>query len=114
MLPPEHNDVNERLGRVETSIDSLRSDFSELRMTLRTIQEAISRGRETNWGTVFAGLAIVGAIYAAAIRPLSADIMRQERNAETLAHAVIVKEEKIADLQRRMAIIEYIEQGKKP
>jgi hypothetical protein len=86
---------DERIGRLETSVEGLHSEFSDIRITLRTIEAAISRSKETNWSVILAGIAIVGSLWLAAIRPITQDIERQNATAKDIATAVLVKEEKI-------------------
>lgn len=86
---------DERIGRLETSVESLHAEFNDIRVTLRTIQESISRSKETNWSVIFAGIAIIGSLWLAAIRPITQDIERQNAIAKDIATAVLVKEEKI-------------------
>ena len=84
----------ERIGRLETAVDGLHAEFTDIRFTLRTIQDSVSRSRETNWGVVLAGLAVAGSLYAAAIRPLEQEVIRQRGEATDIAHAVVRQDER--------------------
>lgn len=88
-------DTNERLSRLETTVEALHDDFADVRGVLKDIQGSLARGRETNWSVIFAGLAVVGSLYAAAIRPLSQEIERSQHTAETLSQAVVLQNGKI-------------------
>ena len=85
--------LNERIGRLEVSVESLHGEFVDIRSSLGQIRDVLSRSKETNWSVVFAGVAVAGSLYAAAIRPLSHDIERQERQAVELAKAVSLQNE---------------------
>lgn len=85
----------ERIGVLESSVKGLYGEFTDIRGTLRTIQESISRSKETNWSVILAGIAIIGSLWLAAIRPITQDIERQNITAKEIATAVLVKEEKI-------------------
>ena len=99
----KNSDHNERLSRLETTMEGVHAELSDIRSGIKSIQESQSRSKETNWSVIFSGLAIVGALYAASIRPLEKDIMRQEKGSTELALAVIVKEEKIQSLRTEIA-----------
>jgi hypothetical protein len=83
---------SQRLTRLETTMESVSSELSDIRIGLKGIQESLGRSRETNWSVIFSGLAIIGALYAASIRPLENDINRQDRKAMELAEAVKLKD----------------------
>ena len=95
----------ERIGRLETSQEQFQKvvedQFIEIRRTLNAIQNSLSRSKETNWFLVIAimGMAVtlIGALWASAIRPINQDIERSQRDAATLAAAVVTKGELIAD-----------------
>jgi archaellum component FlaC len=88
-------DNNERIGRLETSVEGLQKQFDSFGKSLANIEHSISRGKETNWSVIFAGIAIVGSLWLAAIRPITQDIERGNGAAKDIATAVLVKEEKI-------------------
>ena len=92
---PQNFSNEERIGVLESSVKGLYGEFNDIRNTLRTIQESINRSKETNWGVILAGVAIVGSLWLAAIRPITQDIERQNATAKDIATAVLVKEEKI-------------------
>lgn len=88
-------DNNERIGRLETSVEGLQKQFDSFGKSLANIEHSISRGKETNWSVIFSGIAIVGSLWLAAIRPITQDIERGNGAAKDIATAVLVKEEKI-------------------
>ena len=88
-------DNNERIGRLETSVEGLQKQFDSFGKSLANIEHSISRSKETNWTVIFSGIAIVGSLWLAAIRPITQDIERGNGAAKDIATAVLVKEEKI-------------------
>jgi hypothetical protein len=94
----------ERLGNLETAFalsqKAVSDELHEIRITLRAIEGRQSKSGETNWFLVIAimGMAVtlVGALWASAIRPINQDIERAQRDASTLATAVVTKGELIA------------------
>ena len=86
---------NERIGRLETSVEGLQKQFDSFGKSLANIEHSILRGKETNWSVIFSGIAIVGSLWLAAIRPITQDIERGNGAAKDIATAVLVKEEKI-------------------
>lgn len=94
-----HNNTSERLGRLETTVEALHGELSEIRSSLRDIGNAVGKSKETNWSIVFSGAMLVGGIYAAAIAPLNADMQRQERSAGALAEAVVTRAQETVGLQ---------------
>lgn len=99
------SNINERIGRLETAVEGIHNEFSDVRGTLREIQNTISKSKETNWSVIFAGLAIAGSLYAAAIHPLNSDIQRQNHDQEVLARAVVVKDDKLAQIMVELAAL---------
>ena len=95
-------DNNERIGRLETSVESFHEEIGEVRGTLKDIVRMLNRSKETNWGVILAGVAIAGSIYAAAIRPLEKEIERQERGALEIARAVVVAGEKTSQADNQI------------
>lgn len=89
-------DNGERIGRLETSVESLHGEFSDLKETLGEIQKSINRAQRTDWQTIFAGLIVVGALYASAIRPIETNVQRTDNAATKLAEAVITANEKVS------------------
>lgn len=97
-------DDRERLGKLEATILSVRDELAGLRGAIAGVQSSISTSRETNWATVAAWLALAGALYAAAIRPISNDISRQETAAQALAEAVIEQNKTIKEMRVQQSI----------
>ena len=96
---------SERIGRLETAIEGLAEEFHELRVVLKSVQEKLSGTRETNWTVVISAMALLGALYAAAIRPLETDAQRQQNTAAELAKAVILQNERLNSLTTAQAEI---------
>ena len=110
-------DTNERIGRLETSVESFHGELNEIKGSLKAISSAMNRSRETNWGTVIAGLAVAGSIYAAAITPLKEANARQERASDKLSEAVIEQNRIITlnttDLSRLNTEIDLLRESEK-
>jgi hypothetical protein len=87
----------ERISHLETSVEGIKGSLNEIRNSLIGLQETLGKSKETNWTVIFAGAAVIGSLYAAAIRPLTIDIERQSHAAETLAVAVVASDTKISD-----------------
>ena len=77
----------ERISRLETSVEGLHDEFRDLRMTLKSIQDSVTRSRETNWPLVFSGLMLIGSLYAAAIRPLEGKLAETDARFDSFAQA---------------------------
>lgn len=101
-LPVNHN-LNERVTSVETSLLGIQSQLASFGETLAAIQSELKNNGRTNWPTIFGGLALLGGLWAASIRPVSQDIERQGRSAETLAAAVVEQNKQIAELRISVA-----------
>lgn len=95
-MPDSERGLSERVSSLETLVSSLHSDVTEFKGLLNKISDSVSNKSQTNWGLVFAGLAVLGSLWAAAIHPLTADIDRIRTDAADLARAVIVQNDKIA------------------
>jgi hypothetical protein len=93
---------DERIARLETSVEAIHSEFLEVRSSLAAIQNTLAKSRETNWSVIFAGVAIIGATYAAAIRPIDRYIERQQSVSVELAKAVSAKDIIIGELRNKM------------
>ena len=107
------NHGNERLTKVETEVAGIREEMSGMWRTLKDIQDAVSRANKTDWQTIFAGLLVVGALYASSIKPLESKIEREQsdrvensaREREdrvSLAEAVKVSDDRITELRIEM------------
>ena len=96
----------ERIGKLETAMDGIRFEFTEVKSTLLEIQKSLSRSQRTDWQTIFAGLIVVGALYASAIRPIESNVARTDSAATKLAEAVIVQNDKINNLAVEQRMID--------
>ena len=93
MTQPADQPLSERVSALEVGVENTRKDVASLKVTvedgLDKVQQALLATRTTNWSVVMAGIAVVLALYAAAIRPVESDIARQEIEAKTVAAAVL-------------------------
>ena len=98
---PNGHSVNEAewKGKVESQIDTLTTGFVTLNAKVDKIFDVVNRSQRTDWQTVFAGLIVVGALYASAIRPIENEVSRADLTANKLAEAVIVQNDKINELE---------------
>ena len=86
-LNPTH--IESRVSSLETSVGNLHEDLSGVKLELKNIATILGAKNKTDWSIILtAGILILG-FYAAAIRPMSADIDRESLNAEKLALAVL-------------------------
>lgn len=116
-MPGPDSNIDSRVSSLETSVDSLHEDLVDVKRAMGVgfdrIQTALTSSSRTNWSVIFAGLALVGTVWAAAIRPLTADIGRIEKT-EEMAAILTVKnadrntEEKIS-LVSRLVYLETVE-----
>lgn len=90
-------EVFERLGRLETSVESLAS-------SVKALADSYASSRQTNWGVVASFAVVVLALYAAAISPIHADVERAAAGAERLASAVLLQNDNIQKLQIEQAL----------
>lgn len=100
MTPMSDPDVSERLGRLEAEFAAVTRDVGEIKTALGTIQDAVMRGQRTNWPVMIGASALLLSLWAAAIRPLDNDLIRQQVSAERLATAVLIQNDKIASAER--------------
>jgi len=74
--------VTERVSRLETSVASIHDEVRRVEQTMnvgfRDIQQTLTQSGRTNWNAIFTGVALVIAIWAAAIRPVQSDVTRLE------------------------------------
>ena len=98
---PNGHSVNEAewKGKVESQIDTLTTGFVTLNAKVDKIFDVVNRSQKTDWQTIFAGLIVVGALYASAIRPIENEVSRADLTANKLAEAVIVQNDKINELE---------------
>ena len=99
-MPIGHS-VNEAewKGKVESQIDTLTTGFVTLNAKVDKIFDVVNRSQKTDWNTIFAGCLVIGALYAATIRPVENDVDRSNKTAEKLAEAVLVQNDKITSLE---------------
>lgn len=95
--------LSERVSVLETSVEGLHSDLAEVKTSLiegfKEIQHTLSGSAKTNWGTVIAGIALLMGVWAAAIRPLAADIEKEQGAALILASSVVEQNRQLTDLR---------------
>ena len=98
---PNGHSVNEAewKGKVESQIDTLTTGFVTLNAKVDKIFDAVNRSQRTDWQTIFAGLIVVGALYASAIRPIENEVSRADLTSNKLADAVIIQNDKINELE---------------
>ena len=93
----------ERIGKLETAVEDIRSGLNMLRKGQDDIQRTLAESGKANWTVIFTGLAVLlsfGVVmWGAAIHPLNMDINRSEKSAETLAEAVKLQNVVIQELQ---------------
>lgn len=96
----------ERLGRLETKVESMvetvRADFTDFRSALKGIQETVGKSRETNWTVIFAGIAIVFALYGAAIQPMNKDLQRLESFVSTLNQSLLERNARLSTMHEEL------------
>ncbi len=97
----------ERIAHIETAVDAMSAELKELRGAVKILAEKASAGRETNWSNVFLALGLAAAIYAAAIHPMQLEAERIQRDAQELARAVLVQNERAEDRDQQLAVIQY-------
>lgn len=104
----ETNHGNERLTKVETEVSGIREEMVGMWRTLRDIQDSLNKANKTDWNTIFAGLVLLGALWASAIHPISADMERTSRVADKIAEAVIIQNNRIDanDTQEKLTTAE--------
>lgn len=95
-------DHGERITKLETSIANIEGDLGGIKSAINAIGDKLSRGRETNWSVVFAGVIVVLALYAAAIRPLNIDIDRQVAQAGDIAKAVLEQNKMTGEMKNEV------------
>lgn len=81
-MTTDGKDFGERITALEVSVAAMRDDVS-------MIKASVSGSARTNWGVVFSGVALMGGLYAAAIRPVENDVTRLAVTANTQALAVL-------------------------
>jgi hypothetical protein len=71
-------DPSERIGKLETAVAEIQLNLTQMRDDIAVIRDTVTKSKETNWGTVLAGVALVVGMYAAAVRPIEQELARQE------------------------------------
>jgi len=109
MPAPENPNLAERLTGMETWRSGVDAQLADIRKELHGIGEAVGKIGKPNMSTVasFLGLGGLGigamvslvlAFYAAEIRPIDAELIRQSESGKDLAKAVLVQNERIGQL----------------
>lgn len=93
----QQQSTEERIGRIEVAVTNLEREFTGIQTTLNAIGEKLNSSRETNWSLIISAVALLVMLWLAAIRPINADIERQQNDAKTLSSAVIKQNEVIND-----------------
>jgi len=92
------------MSALETDSHNTKAQISNIFSKLEHIETMLGQSNKTNWTVIFSTLALVGAMWAAAIHPLNADLDRHARDAESLATAVLKQNEQINTLRTSEAI----------
>ena len=98
------HDTPERLSALEAESRNTKSQITSIFTKLDHIENMLGQTQKTNWSLIFSVVALVGALWAAAIHPLNADQERAEKNAVVLADAVTVQNQVINTLKVSEAI----------
>jgi hypothetical protein len=109
-VQPQNHSLAETVAEHGAELTAIKGQMGQIVTSIGRIEGAISKSRETNWQTLFAGALVVAMIWAALINPLTQNADRQEkviaqnaerqdRIAEKLADAVLVQTDKIVNLQ---------------
>jgi hypothetical protein len=101
----DDNSDSSRITRLETEQVTTSKELDGIWKTLRDIQGMLNKSQRTDWQTIFAGLVVLGALWAAAIHPINADVERAGAVASKLADAVVVQNNKIVELEIQSALI---------
>jgi hypothetical protein len=98
---------NERVSALETGVLNLRADMLKVEAAVkegfREIATAVGANSRTNWSTILAALLVLLALYGATVRPITADVARQEASAAVQATAVLEQNKQIVGLQVQLA-----------
>ena len=85
---------------------ALQMTADKLAASISAVADKQSDSGKPNIQAIVAVLGLIGAIAVAFIAPIKADISRAEARRDELAKAVLVKEEKIQQLQNSLSVIE--------
>jgi len=100
--------IHSRVSVLEDAVGNLHTDLSEVKQQMsagfRDIQSVLSNYGKPNWTIIFGGIALIMAIWAAAIYPMQQTLDRHERQAETLAQAVVDQNKTIDAMSVQQAI----------
>ena len=102
--PTTTNGITERISVHDTEISALKQQISAIFAKIEHIETMIGNSQKTNWSVIISGLLLVGAVWAAAIHPMQADLDRHEKSAADLAQAVLAQNEHIIALRISEAI----------
>lgn len=101
------NSHDERLGRLETSVEGLSASIHDLQAAIEGLRTRVTQGRETNWGLVVTVLALTISLYMATIRPLDANVDRLDRRQTEISEA-LVTHDRSGDALRQTVIRDQI------
>jgi len=111
MTPIDHESVPplaERVSSLETSVKGLFAQLEDVKRTMADgfadIQSTLRASGRTNWSVIFAGVGLVVAVYAAAVRPIMADVSRIELDSKTLALAVVEQNKRLQAIEVQVMV----------
>jgi hypothetical protein len=90
----------ERIANLESNQKSMQAWMTSIDSKLENLAKDLSAGRRTDWGVIFTGLMLIGAVWAAAINPISHDLERSDKAGEKLALAVLEQNKVAANQQQ--------------
>lgn len=99
MTPPANTggSIETRVSHMESTLDGLVSDVQQIKTAVMS--------KQVPWGTIFAGLMLVGAVYAAAIAPIKEEQARQSQTDAGLRSDVAANEAHMVKLERELATL---------
>ena len=99
--------IHARVSVLEDAVGNLHSDLAEVRSTMvagfKELQSAITKKDQTNWSVIFAGCALVGSIYYAAVHPINDDIIRLGNINEKVSNILEKTNDKISSLNEQQS-----------
>ena len=108
-------EITERVSSLEANVAAIKGQINDLQATITTglanINVRMDRDGKTDWQTIIIGIGLIITCWAAAVRPINADVERQDKNAAVLADAVKVQDLiltslKVADESQRKDIVQ--------